>query len=332
MTLTIDRSPQRPEIEPDPECACCGDGEITTTFTPHFGDEPVTVAVRYRWLGPTGAPVIVVQGGTSAGRAVAPIGAERRGWWHGCVGAGAFIDTDVYRVLGLEWLTPDDIPDVPISPHDQATAVRAVLDAHRVRKVRAHVGASYGGMVGQVFAAANPDLLEHLIIVSAAHRSHPMSTAVRLVQRRIVDLVAGHPELHDQALALARALAVTTYRSDVEFAERFTEQPSTAPVRFPVEEYLDAVGERFVRAISADRFRGLSESVDLHYIDPSDILIPTTLIGVGSDRLVPLADIRALAREIPAPCALYELNGVYGHDTFLKEPERVGAIIAEVLR
>lgn len=314
-----------------------GDQETSVVIHPRYGSvhEAREVVVRYRWLGVSDGPVVVVQGGTSSGRRVAALpGESGRGWWPACVGDSKVVDTRRFRVLALDWITPAELPGVPaISTEDQAQAIVGVLARHGITRAYAHVGASYGGMVGQALAVREPQLVGRLVVISAAHRSHPMTTALRVVQRRIVEAAGDDPAAQRRALAIARGLAVTTYRSEREFGQRFTAPAMVAEtgVRLHVEDYLDAVGERFAAAITPERFCALSESVDLHEIDPRAITVPTTLIGVGSDRLVPIDDMRRLAHAISAPCSLYELEGLYGHDTFLKESERVGRIVATAL-
>ena len=76
--------------------------------------------------------------------------------------------------------------------------------------------------------------VEQLVVISAADRAHPMATAWRSVQRRIVRfaLAAAGPA---EGLELARALAMATYRSPEEFAARFALAPRRGrwPVRLP---------------------------------------------------------------------------------------------------
>ena len=134
------------------------------------------------------------------------------------------------------------------------------------------------------------------------------------------------------ALALARQLAMTTYRGAEEFAQRFDAEPEYRDGRFhfPVEDYLTAAGAKFVARFDAQRYLSLSESIDLHRIDPAAVRVPTTVVAVTSDRLVPTLDARSLA--IAAPHGVYrQIDSIYGHDAFLKEPERIGAILREAL-
>ena len=108
-----------------------------------------------------------------------------------------------------------------------------------------------------------------------------MSTAWRSVQRRIVRYALGHGE-GPRGLVLARALAMATYRSAREFEERFAGPAEATPegFRFPVENYLLARGESYAAVYQPEAFVCLSESIDLHRVEPAAIRVPTTLIGV----------------------------------------------------
>lgn len=267
--------------------------------------------------GPPAAPVVVVLGGISATRHVTATATDpSEGWWQEQVGPGAAIDTRQVRVLGVDWHTDCD---GPVTTVDQAHAVAATLDTLGIDRIAAFVGASYGGMVALAFAAEFPDRVERLAIVSAAHRSHPMATAHRVIQRRIVELgIAGG--LPTVGLALARALGVTTYRTAAEFRDRFDGAAE-------VSSYLQHQGDRFASRWDPARYLALSASLDSHQVDPARITTPAALLGVREDTLVPIWQLRELRDGLGGPCRLDEVSSIYGHDAFLKE----GAVVSRFL-
>ena len=81
----------------------------------------------------------------------------------------------------------------------------------------------------------------------------------------------------DQALALARQLAMTTYRGSEEFATRFAGEArfEDGRYRLPVEDWLEHAGRRFVERFDARRYLSLSESIDLHAVDPAAVRVPS---------------------------------------------------------
>ena len=301
---------------------------------PRHGHGAREVEVRYRWSGAPGAPTVIVQGGISADRDAAASEDGRSGWWQELVGKGCAVDLSVCRVLSIDWLVPAELGDdvTAVSSEDQAHALAGLVDALGIGRVAAFVGSSYGAMAGLAFAARHPAKLERLVLLAGAHRSHPLSTAQRLIQRQIVrlGLAAGRT---DEALALARQLAMTTYRGGEEFARRFSGEPEYRDGRFhfPVEDYLEHAGRRFVQRFDVQRFLALSESIDLHDVAPEQVDVPATLIGFPSDRLVPLADLCELQRRLRGPAILEVVDSPYGHDAFLKETGKLAPLLRQAI-
>jgi homoserine O-acetyltransferase len=307
-------------------------GERSVRLTPKYAGRARDVRVRWALYGAADAPLVIVQGGISADRHVATH-ADRTGWWDAQVGAGRAIDTVRCRVLSIDWLERADLGDaLAVGSEDQADALAALLDALGVRQALAFVGASYGAMVGLAFAARHPARLGRLVAIAGAHRAHPLSIAVRNLQREIVRLGARFGDAA-AGLDLARRLAMTTYRGEREFAERCAAAPAFdgARFRFGEEAWLQAAGARFVARCGAERFLALSESIDLHALAPEAVRVPTTLVGIASDRVVPLADLCELQRRCGAAASLHVIDSRYGHDAFLKEPAQIEALLREAL-
>ena len=291
------------------------------------------VALRGQWLGPPGAPLLVVAGGISAGRQVAALpGDPVPGWWPAQVGPGRAIDTQRRRVLALDWLGADGALDAPIDPADQADAIAHALDALGVARAEAFVGASYGAMVGLQFAARHGDRLGSLVAISGAHRPHPYASASRALQRQVVALGRDQGAAW-QALALARQWAMLGYRTPGEFEERF-DAPArieAGRVRVAAEDYLENRGRHYAARWCSTAFLRLSESIDLQRVDPAAVRVPVTVVGVAEDALVPLSDLQALVEALPGPARLRVLRSRYGHDAFLKEDAAIAALLSEAL-
>jgi homoserine O-acetyltransferase len=124
-----------------------------------------------------------------------------------------------------------------------------------------------------------------------------------------------------------------SYRTPEEFGARFDVDPSVAgnTARCGAEDWLADHGAAYANRTPATAFLRLSESIDLHRVDPRDVRVPTTLIAFEEDRLVPADDVRALAAGIDAPVRLRILRSTYGHDAFLKEPVAIAACLRDAL-
>jgi homoserine O-acetyltransferase/O-succinyltransferase len=329
---------------PDERAAECVLDDVLQLPEPwrlHHGDLLREPRVAFRLVGPRDAPVVAVLGGISAHRFL--VGPE--GWWPAIVGPNLGVDSTRFRVLGIDYLggrggssTPDGgsengLPAFPpISANDQADVLRHVVGHLGLKSRHAIVGASYGGMVALSYAARHAASVDRIVVVSASDKAQVLSTAWRSVQRQIVREALARGD-GAAGLKLARALAMATYRSQVEFATRFG-GPAVRDAerfRFPVEGYLFARGDDYVQKYRAESFLALSESIDLHHVDPRQVRTPATLISVREDQLVPFSDMQALAARLAGSTRFVEVNSIYGHDAFLKENAVLNPILNNAL-
>jgi homoserine O-acetyltransferase/O-succinyltransferase len=302
----------------------------------HHGGSLENLQIGYSLSGEPGMPVVLALGGISASRRVFDPAGGRHGWWHEIVGAGKALDTSRVAVLGMDYIGGCGASTGPtagssfpsISSYDQAQAISRLLDHLGIPKLAAIVGASYGGMVALAFGERHAMRTERLIVISAADCAHPMATAWRSIQRNIARLGL-ESGCATQALELARALAMSTYRSPEEFAARFRKPPRMEGGRplFAVEEYLQARGRDYAARNLPESFICLSESIDLHQVDATRVPVLTEVVAVREDQLVPIADMRALTARLP-DARLHEFSSLLGHDAFLKEAEQLRAVLA----
>lgn len=296
------------------------------------GKKRETVARLY---GKSGAPVIALMGGISASRHVCAVSDQKKttnlrqpGWWDEVVGEGKWLDPKKFQLLSFDFLPGDDRETSPgaiadfarISAADQADILFEAMQAFGLTRFQAVIGASYGGMVGQQFAIAYPQKLEKLICLGATYRPHPLASAWRTIQRRIV-LVAREPE---EGLKLARALSMTSYRSAEEFSQRFIGGIEESANRDHIWSYLARHGEKFAQMMQPSRFLSLSQSIDRHIIDPQTIRAPTLLIGFSSDQICPPTDLIQFKKQLGEKGRLSIFPSRFGHDGFIKEGQQFG--------
>ncbi len=276
------------------------------------------VPIRYRLHGPVTAPVVGVLGGISANRQV-------QCWWRDLYGSARALNPDRIRILTLDWLGHGET----VSTQTQADALAAVLDHLGLPELDVLIGASYGAMVGLCFAARHGQRLGRLLAISGADRSRPTSVALRHIQREILRFGVDTGQ-RERAVALARALAMTTYRPSAQFDQRFATEGS-AQTLAEVSAYLDHVGRCFSSNFSAEHYNSLSNSLDQHEVNPGELTLPVDLVAIDSDALVPPEQIEALATRLPGPVRLHHIESRYGHDAFLKEPDCFNRLIHRLL-
>ncbi len=294
-------------------------------FKPERGGVIKDDVVTGRVYGNAAGPVVIVLGGISAGRFVADHPSGKPGWWSTLVRDGGPIDTARLWVIGYDFApSQDEKNPVSITTGDQARRLLALLKSQGIKRADAIIGSSYGGMTGLAFAQNYPNAIGHLCVIGASHRPYPIGVAWRGIQRRIVRLgvEAGRPK---EGMKLARELAMTTYRTAAEFSDRFDlKEVSRNPSVFDICGYLGSRGDVFAEQMDAQRFLAMSESIDLHRVDPEKITTPTLVMGAISDQLAPLPDIRELRDRLAGPAELYTFTSLFGHDAFLKEYDAMG--------
>ena len=277
--------------------------------------------VRFRAIGRSDAPTVLVLGGISAGRMIGE--PDATAWWPEIIGVGKAIDTTKYRVIGVDYFPLAPKNAIDLSPNDFARVYLAALEKLGVLRLHGIIGASFGGMIAQEMAVIAPEKIERLCVLCAADKPSAMGRAWRRVQQRIIDL-GQRLGAADEGAAIARELAVTTYRTSAEFNDRFRDDQS-------VEDYLGYQGEKFLQNMSPVRYRTLSAAIDRHAIDPCKITLPVTVIAFEEDQLVPVEDARRLAQGVTGRSRFRLFSSPYGHDAFLKESALIGPVIKSCL-
>ena len=266
-------------------------------------------------------------GGISAHKTIA--GPD--GWWSELAGIGKPLDPTVVRLVGIDWAesaasgaTTGPEGEI-VTTAGQADHLARELDAQGIDRLDLLFGSSFGGNVALAFAARFPERVSRLVIIGAAHRSHPMATALRSLQRRVVLLGLEHG-CGREALEIARGIAMTTYRTAEEFAGRFGTRPDITGT-FPVEGYLQHHGTQYATRNTPTRFLALSLALDLHDVDPATITTPARLIAFEGDAIAPPWQMAELRDHLAGPADLVVLPSIYGHDAFLKESEAYSALL-----
>jgi homoserine O-acetyltransferase len=295
------------------------------------------------------------------------------GWWSGLVGPGQPIDTDEWFVVvpnmlggcqgttgpashapdGTEW--GSRFPFVTI--RDQVEVQLALTDALGIERWAAVIGGSMGGMQSLEWGIAHPDRVDRVAVLAAPALSSADQIALNFVQLEAVrndpNFAGGdYYELDEgpyRGLALARRMALLNYRSPSELNDRFERswQSGVSPLggggRYAVESYLDFHGNKFTRRFDANSYLRLVEAMNSHDVGRgrggvaaalSNLVAPTLVLGIDSDRLFPVADQRVVAKFAPGNIdgdVPVVISSPFGHDAFLIEDGLVGAQLQRLL-
>jgi homoserine O-acetyltransferase len=202
----------------------------------------------------------------------------------------------------------------------------------QVPSIALAIGGSLGGMVAMEFAATYPALARNTVVL-AAPAEHPASAiAWSHIQRRAI-AAAG-----EEGLEIARMIAMMTYRTAGELADRFG-RDEHEDGGFSVERYLSRQGEKLRARFDRHTYLTLLAAMDSHDVGRdrggiANALRPVRgrIIGVGipGDLLYdPTLDVRGWTEVVGAEYR--EIESPKGHDGFLLETEQVSALVCQVL-
>lgn len=291
-------------------------------------------------------------------------------WWTQMLGSKGAFDTTRYCVIGTNAIGscygstgPSSVNPQTGEPYRETFPVITVRDMMRaqaqllehlnIKRLRAVVGGSIGGMQALQWAIDFNDQIDKCIVIGASMLS-AMGLALNHLQRQAIRndprwcggrYEPAAPPVN--GLALARAIAMCSYKSAELFNERFHRRPDrsgedpyrSTDERFEVAGYLDYQGRIFTERFDANSYLVLSKAMDTFGFtrgyESEDaalrrILASVLLIGISSDWLFPASDVRALAERMKAAGvdARYEsLTSSHGHDAFLADAKTLVPII-----
>ncbi len=296
-----------------------------------------------------------------------------RGWWEDMVGARKSICTEENFVICINHLgscfgstgpaskTPDGIAIgmafPKLSIEDLAMAATYVLDELKIDTVRTIIGPSMGGLVSLAFMLRFPNRFERCLIISSAARAEAHSIAIHSLQREAIcndpKWRNGNYLLHEppiDGMRLARKIGMSSYRSSIEWEERFGNRRASETTdhpfafEFTVESYLRAVAARFADSFDANAYLYLSRAMDWfdvghHGASATDALRRLSgksvgVISVTTDQLFPPRQQELLANALTAAgveTSYTVVDSLKGHDAFLVDIERMGAAITQYL-
>ena len=208
--------------------------------------------------------------------------------------------------------------------------------------MRLVVGGSLGGMQALEWGLIDRGRVESLAVLSAPARHGPWGIALSELARRALLLDekfrGGHYPEDDPpvaGLALARAIAMTSYRSRPGFEQRFGRDRRDGS--FEVVRYLEHQGSKLVARFDANSYLALLSAMDSHDLargrgSLESVLrgldLPVLVLGSSTDVLYPVAEQLELATLLPA-AEYVELASAHGHDAFLIEQAAVNRILVE---
>ncbi|WP_019930367.1 homoserine O-acetyltransferase [Nocardia sp. BMG111209] len=291
------------------------------------------------------------------------------GWWEGMVGPGAPLDTGRWCVLaanvlggcrgstGPSSLAPDGKPwgaRFPIvTIRDQVTAEQRLAELLGIERFAAVVGGSMGGMRVLEWIIDAPHRVSAALVLAVGARATADQIGTQSTQ---IAAITADPDWQGgdyhgtgriplSGMGIARRIAHLSYRAEAELDHRFgnavhgDDRPA-ARGRYAVDSYLAHQAAKLNARFDPGSYVALTEAMNRHDVGrgrggiPAALAscpVPVLVAGIDSDRLYPVRTQAELAAALPQ-CAGFEVIGSHdGHDGFLTEIDRVGALVRTVL-
>jgi homoserine O-acetyltransferase len=287
--------------------------------------------VAYRRDGPPSSPaVLVVHALTGSADAAGD-------WWEPLIGPGRALDTTERQVICLNLLGscygttgPRELSPFPdVTPRDLARAQWLALDALGVESLDLVVGGSLGGMVALEVALERTGSVDAVMPIAAPAAIGNLAAGWNHIQLQLLALD------RDRGLELARQLAMTTYRSEVDF-----------DTREGIGSYLEHQGVKLRHRFHAGSYAALVGAMNAHDIGRSrgglvgafrllaaeDVAVHG--VGIEGDILYGPRQVRALvdaALAAGASASYREIHSDKGHDAFLVEWDQLSDILRDAL-
>ena len=287
------------------------------------------------------------------------------GWWDEFIGPGRALNTDKFAVLCVNYIGgcygstgPASINPVTSKPYggsfpevtvgDVVNSQVRLLDHLGIRRLRAVVGGSVGGMMCLWFATRYPHRVRYVVPMAAGLRATPLHVIHNFEQ---INAILDDPNFHDgdfyegpgpdAGLSLARMIGHKTFVSLSAMEERARGEVLASiddRVRNPLESYMWHQGQKFVKRFDANtylRTMWLWQEFDLYREAAHAGRSITELLSrceeheylvfsIDSDVCFYPDEQHELMMELKTagvPARRITVHSDKGHDSFLLEPE-----------
>lgn len=283
-------------------------------------------------------------------------------WWPQLVGPGKLIDTDKYCVVCVNMLGSSygssgpstinpatgepyyfDFPKITV--RDMVNAGILVRKELGIEKIDLIIGSSIGGFQAIEWSVMEPEVIANAVFIATSPRISPWFSAMCEAQRMALEADPSFRECKDLSggaagLKCARAQGLISYRSYEGYRQTQFEADEDTLFAGRAASYERYQGEKLVRRnFDAYSYYYLCNALDSHNVGRgrggiasalSDVKAETTVVGIASDGLFPVAEVRDMAALIPG-ASYKEIWSDFGHDGFLLENGQLTDIIKPIL-
>lgn len=284
--------------------------------------------------------------------------ADADDWWEPLLGSLKALDPDCdfiacsnilgscYGTTGPTSINPKtgvpygaSFPEITI--RDMVHLQALLVEYLRIKSLRLVIGGSLGGMQVLEWALLYPEKVKAIAPIAAPGRHSAWCIGLSEAQRQAIyadpNWQGGNYTLDaspSQGLAVARMMAMSTYRSWESFTTRFGRQYDESE-KFAIANYLQYQGQKFVERFDANTYITLTRAMDCHDVAGSSrdyesvlqsIYQPTLVVAIDSDILYPPVEQQELV-DLISNAQLAWLKSTHGHDAFLIDMARLNDLV-----
>lgn len=273
-------------------------------------------------------------------------------WWRDLFGPGHLFDPGESFIVSMNVLGgctgttgPTNTPNFPrVTIRDMVHIHKAVLDQLGVTRLDIVIGGSMGAMQALEWAALYPAFVDTIVPIGVGPAQSAWAIGLSEAQRHAIvtdpTYRDGKYESGEQpvdGLATARMIAMCSYRSPTSFAARFGREADDGT--FVVQSYLQHHGRKLADRFDANSYLTLLDAMDSHDLGrrrgPREAILNrikqrALVIGISSDVLYPVAEVRSMAAAMPN-ARFAVLDSPNGHDSFLIDTDKLERIVVSFL-
>ncbi len=302
------------------------------------------------------------------------------GWWDGFIGDDKAVDTNRYFVVITNVLGSIFGSTSPMSPIDQHSnkfyrykfpvitirdmvkAQHTFLQSIGIRKVKAIIGGSMGGMQALQFGVDFPNFTEHIIAMATTHATTPWTIAFNKITQEAIKrdpkFQNGEYNIDEvrqnglDGLAIGRMAGHISFLSHSsmykKFGRKYLKDDGFFDIngRFQVDSYLEHNGNKFSKLFDPLSYLYLTKAINIFDLSNgysslenalADFKAKLTLISYSGDILFLPEESKEIANAMISigksdQLSYFEIDSDYGHDAFLVELYKFEFIIKEILK
>jgi homoserine O-acetyltransferase len=236
-----------------------------------------------------------------------------------------------------------DFPELTV--RDAVRFHQQLLDKLAIKGLKFVIGGSLGGMQALEFCIMD-DRADTAICIAMGKAHRPWQIGISQTQRHAIysdpnwqNGFYRKKQPPSRGLALARMIAMNSYRSPQDFDRKFGRNRQEKSEEFQIASYLDYQGQKLAARFDAVSYVRLTQMMDTHDVARGrgsydsvlkNVRIPVLAVGIDSDWLYPVDEQKELA-SLLSNGTYAEITSSHGHDAFLIEFSQMNKVFTSFL-